>query len=175
MIGLVSWMPILLSPSHSFLSHHATLLLNIVRGGALRDEKRLRGRLPILLQLSKSESSINNQTTQKRLWKLTNLERALKDRFLGEIFCGGKHDCLIMECPIITTGLDLSLLCCLGVLESCCYRLVYGLIDYSRLGCDCFCSFVDSVAANSDCRLSFLFQQKTRGTLLWKKSFINKW
>ena len=40
---------------------------NIVRGGALRDEKRLRGRLPILLQLLKSDSSINYQTTQKRL------------------------------------------------------------------------------------------------------------
>lgn len=102
-------------------------------------------------------------------WML--LERALKDRFLGEIFYGGKYDCLIMESPIIITGLDLSLLrlswCLIRLrLESCCYRPFYGLIDYSRLGSDWFCSFVDSVAANSDCGLSFLFQQKTRGTLL---------
>lgn len=86
-------------------------------------------------------------------------------------FYGGKYDCLIMESPIIITGLDLSLLrlswCLIRLrLESCCYRLFYGLIDYSRLGSDWFCSFVDSVAANSDCGLSFLFQQKTRGTLL---------
>lgn len=43
-----------------------------------------------------------------------SLERALKDRFLGEIFYGDKYDCLIMETPIIIRGLDLSR--CLGYL-----------------------------------------------------------